>query len=90
MPQRVAVSGFVDARFQHSLVDGALNHLFVEVMALDAPRTRIGGMRGGREDILPAPVPVFVRVFHFEGVGQILSKPPARAPDGTQKEKPQP
>lgn len=71
MTKRVAVGGFVDARFKHGLVNGALDHLFVEVMALDTPRTWIGGMRGGREDVLPAPVAVFVRVFHFERVGQI-------------------
>ena len=54
-----------------SLLHSALNALRVSVMATSHARAGIDGELLGREDILPAPLPVGIEIFSFKGVGQV-------------------
>jgi hypothetical protein len=52
-----------DIRLPDSSLHCPLHYRFVEVMASDAPRARIPGELGGREDVLPRPLAIGIGVF---------------------------
>jgi hypothetical protein len=76
MAERVAVDGPLDADFVDGLLHGALEDSFVDVVAPDGVRARIGRAFPGREEPLPGPLLRGSGVLPFEGVGQVNTASP--------------
>ena len=62
---------FGDARESDRLVDGALNHGFMEVVTPALPRLGMNVAPGGGEDSLPTPLARHARVLPGESIGKL-------------------
>ena len=65
MTEGMTTGRLLDSRLENGHLDGALQQGFHEVMALLASGARIAGPFRGREDVLPAPIPVGVGILAF-------------------------
>jgi len=67
----VWANAFGDTGQLASFVDGFLDTVFVQVMALSRAAARINGKPISGEDILPEPVTVGIWVFTLQGIRQV-------------------
>ena len=71
MPERVTTRGLGQPGRADGNLDGALEAGLVNVMPAAVAAARVGGEAFGREDVLPRPFAVRVRILLGQGVGQI-------------------